>query len=263
MEHRLTRPVPKTQLWRILHALMLREMITRYGRNPAGYLWALAEPIGFIALLWLVFSQISHQPPVGNSFPLFYASGYIAFFWVNDIADVTGRAVHVNRPLLAFPPITPLDTVLARFCLQALTVLVVAAIVLGGLVWLTHGGVSIDVQPLMLAFFLAMLLGLGIGTFNCWAFSRWPIWERIWVIVSRPVFLISCVFFTFSALPNAVKEVLWWNPIVHIVGLVRAGIYPTYDPAHTTPGYVATLGGGFLLTGLWLICRRAHRIAEA
>lgn len=242
---------------------MLREMITRYGRNPLGYLWALAEPVGFIALLWLVFSQISHQPPIGNSFPLFYATGYIAFFCVNDIADVTGRAIHVNRPLLAFPPITPLDAILARFFLQALTVLVVGIVVLGGLVWFSHGGVAVDVRPLMLAFAMANLLGLGIGMLNCWAFSRWSVWERIWAIISRPVFLISCVFFTYSALPNAVKDVLWWNPVVHIVAMVRSGIYPTYDSAHATPLYVLMLGAGFLVSGLWLLSCRAQRIAEA
>ena len=199
----MSQPKIAMQPWRVLYALMLREMITRYGRSPAGYLWALAEPVAFIALLWLVFSQISHQPPIGTSFPLFYATGYVAFYWVNDIADVTGRAVHVNRPLLAFPPITPLDTILARFCLQVLTVFVVAVVVLGGMVMMTHGGVAVDLRPLMLAFGLASALGLGLGTLNCWAFARWPIWKRVWIIVSRPVFLISCVFFTFTALPNA------------------------------------------------------------
>ncbi|MEM7056121.1 MAG: ABC transporter permease [Pseudomonadota bacterium] len=258
----MSHPKLAFQSLRILHALMLREMITRYGRNPAGYLWALAEPVGFIALLWLVFSQISHQPPIGKSFPLFYATGYIAFYWVNDIADVTGRAVHVNRPLLAFPPITPLDTILARFFLQALTVLVVAMVVLGGLVLSSHEDISVNMRPLFLAYMLATGLGLSIGIFNSWAFARWPVWERVWAIVSRPVFLISCVFFTYAALPGAGKGVLWWNPIVHIVGLVRAGIYPSYDPVHVAPFFVATIGSGLLAAGLWLLRCRAHRIAE-
>ena len=250
------------QAFRVLHALLLREMITRYGRSPAGYLWALAEPIGFIVLLWLIFSQISHQPPVGKSFPLFYASGYIAFYWINDIADVTGRSVHVNRPLLAFPPISALDTILARFFLQALTVLVVAIIILGGLTALSDQGAPLNVQPILLAFFLAIGLGLGIGLLNCWAFVRWPLWERVWIITSRPVFLISCVFFTFQGLPPTAKEVLWWNPVIHIVGLIRSGIYPVYNPAHVEPAYVLYLAGGSLLFGLWMVRRRGHRLAE-
>lgn len=251
-----------SQNCRVLHALMLREMITRYGRSPAGYLWALAEPIGFIALLWLVFSQISHQPPIGKSFPLFYATGYIAFYWINDIADVTGRSVHVNRPLLAFPPITALDTILARFFLQCFTVLTVAAIVLGGLIVLAHSDARIDIRPILLAFALAATLGLGIGLVNCWAFARWPIWERVWAITSRPVFLVSCVFFTFQGLPSAAKEVLWWNPVIHVVGLIRSGTYTSYDPSHVAPEYVLALAMGFLVGGLWLVRRRAHRLAE-
>ena len=106
---------------RVLFALLMREMTTRFGRSAGGYLWALVEPVGFIALLSLAFSQIAHSPPIGRSFPLFYATGYIAFSFYNDIAALTGRAVQVNRPLLNYPAVTALDTVLARFVLQSLT----------------------------------------------------------------------------------------------------------------------------------------------
>ncbi|MEM6662293.1 MAG: sugar ABC transporter permease, partial [Pseudomonadota bacterium] len=106
------------RLLRVVHALMLREMITRYGSSRLGYLWAVIEPVGFIALLSVVFSQIAHAPPVGKSFPLFYATGYIAFHWVMETAGIVSRSIHVNRPLLVFPAVTPIDTLLARFLLQ-------------------------------------------------------------------------------------------------------------------------------------------------
>ena len=38
---------------RVLFALVMREMTTRFGRSSAGYLWALIEPAAFIALLSL------------------------------------------------------------------------------------------------------------------------------------------------------------------------------------------------------------------
>ena len=36
---------------RVLFALLVREMATRFGGTWAGYLWALIEPVAFIALL--------------------------------------------------------------------------------------------------------------------------------------------------------------------------------------------------------------------
>ncbi|MEM9140382.1 MAG: ABC transporter permease [Pseudomonadota bacterium] len=246
----------------VLHALMLREMITRYGRTSAGYLWALAEPVGFIALLSLIFTQITHKPPLGASFPLFYASGFLAYHWVADIADVTGRSVHVNRPLLSFPAITPLDTVLARFLLQALTGLVVAGVILAAILALDAPFARPDPAPLLTAFGLALCLGLGIGIFNVWAFAHWPFWERVWGILFRPVFLISCVFFTYGGLPGPVKEVLWWNPVIHLVGLMRAGLYPAYDAAYVMPGYVLALAGGLMCAGLLGLHRTSNRLVE-
>ena len=156
---------------RVLHALLLREMITRYGRTSLGYLWALLEPVGVIALLTLLFMQIAHAPPYGHSFALFYASGYLAFHWVIDIANVSARSVHVNRPLLAFPNVSALDTVLARFILQALTGLAVATVIFSAIFMLFDDRIALGAGALMQAFALALMLAFGIGLVNCWAFT--------------------------------------------------------------------------------------------
>ena len=50
--------VPLQRL-RVLFALMLRDMGTRFGRSAGGYLWAVAEPLGGILLLALAFSLCS------------------------------------------------------------------------------------------------------------------------------------------------------------------------------------------------------------
>lgn len=238
------------RLLRVVHALMLREMITRYGSSRLGYLWAVIEPVGFIALLSVVFSQIAHAPPVGKSFPLFYATGYIAFHWVMETAGIVSRSIHVNRPLLVFPAVTPIDTLLARFLLQALTVMIVAAIIFSVILSIFPDAVSIRFDALLTAFALAMALGFSIGTFNAWAFSQSKTWEFVWNLLSRPLFLTSCIFFTFAIMPLFVREVLWWNPIIHIVGLMRAGFYPVYDPSYVSPEFVGATCLGFLVTGL-------------
>ena len=56
---------------RAIGALILREMSTSNGRSPGGYLWAVLEPAGGIALLSLVFAAAFRNPPIGISFPMF------------------------------------------------------------------------------------------------------------------------------------------------------------------------------------------------
>jgi capsular polysaccharide transport system permease protein len=246
----------------VLFALLMREMTTRFGRSAGGYLWALIEPVGFIALLSLAFSQIAHSPPVGRSFPLFYATGYIAFSFYNDIAALTGRSVHVNRPLLNYPAVAALDTVLARFLLQVLTGLAVASLVFAGILAIFADPVHLKAVPLMLSFALGALLGLGVGLVNCSLFALSKSWELAYGVISRPLFLVSAVFFTFESLPAAAREVLWWNPLIHLVGLMRKGLYPTYDDAHVSVLYPLSLGLGTTALGLALMLACANRLVE-
>ncbi|MDH3668465.1 MAG: ABC transporter permease [Paracoccaceae bacterium] len=248
---------------RVLFALLVREMATRFGGSWAGYLWALIEPLAFIALLSLAFSQIAHSPPIGRSFPLFYATGYIAFSYYNDIAALTGRSIHVNRPLLSYPVVGPLDTVLARFLLQGLTGLAVAAIVFAGILAVFADQVQIRPLPLMASLALAALLGLGVGLVNCTLFAFSKTWELIYGVIARPLFQVSAVFFTFASMPAYVREVLWWNPIIHLVGLMRAGFYPAYDASHVSHVYVLALTLGLIVAGLAMMRVGSGRLAES
>lgn len=55
---------------RSVSALMLREMSTRYGRTPGGYIWAILEPLGMIIILGLAFALLVRVPAMGTSFLL-------------------------------------------------------------------------------------------------------------------------------------------------------------------------------------------------
>ncbi|MEM1299321.1 MAG: ABC transporter permease [Pseudomonadota bacterium] len=245
---------------RVLRALMLREMITRYGRASLGYAWAVLEPTAFIALLSLLFAQVAHSPPVGRSFVLFYATGYVGFHWFHDISSVTARSVFVNRPLLAFPPVTPLDTVIARFLLQALTAIATGAVIFGTILAVFADPIALDIRALMTAFALAAALGLGTGMANCWLFAQSRSWELVWGVISRPLFLISGVFFTFASLPGFARDALWYNPLIHVTGFMRAGFYPVYDASYADMGYVLGVAAALGVLGMAAIWRAPARL---
>ncbi|SHI07523.1 ABC transporter permease [Marivita hallyeonensis] len=255
---RLSRHTARPTLWRAVCALMLREMATSHGRVPGGYLWAVAEPLFGIALLSAIFAIGFQAPSLGTSFPLFYATGLLPFLAFSDITNKLAQALTFSRPLFAYPAVGVMDAILARFLLAAGTQIAVAALLLGGILFLSETRATPDIATLAQAAGCLMVLSLGTGMLNCLLIGLLPLWQRIWAIAMRPMFLISGVFFVFEAVPLPWRDLLGWNPLIHIVGLVRRGLYPGYDAGYVSVPYVLALGlGAALLAGIGLL--RWHR----
>lgn len=255
---RLSRCGRRFATGRVIVALILREMGTRYGRSPGGYLWAVLEPVGFIVILSVAFGLVMHTPPLGRSFLLFYATGFLPFHLYQSLQGTISASIRFSRPLLMFPAVTWLDAVAARFVLNLLTGLIVIGLVLAGILMFEGSRAMLDLPMLMLALGLTALLGLGVGTLNCLLFGLFPLWETVWGIAMRPLILISGVFFLVEDLPRLAQEVLWFNPLVHVIALMRAGIYPTYVPQYAAPLYPAVIGAVALALGM-LFLRAWHK----
>lgn len=268
------RPAPPTRprrapnglfrMVRTVAALILREIATTYGRSPGGYVWALADPILGIVLLTLVFQHAmgNTNPLLGSSFPLFYASGYIPFQMYHDIANKMAQSLRFSRPLLAYPAVTFVDALIARLILNTVLHVIVFTVLIGGIALIQGIPLVMNVGTVLHALGLATLLGAGVGTMNCFLIMRFPIWERAWSILTRPLFLMSGAFYTYELMPKVVQDVLWWNPVLHLVGLMRRGIYVVYPADYVSESYVVTLSLGLLVGGLLLMWRRYRDLLE-
>lgn len=253
-----TRPARRAATLRTILALMLREMSTTYGRSALGYLWAILEPVGGILLLTAVFSLAFRSPGIGTSFPLFYATGMLPFLAYLEISQKVSVALRFSKPLLFYPGVTFVDALLARFLVGLITQAMIAAVIFPVILIYENIDVIIDVPGVANGFAMASALGLGVGTLNCFLLSRYPIWERTWAILNRPLFIVSCIFFTFESVPLPYRDWLWWNPLVHSSGQVRGGIYVTYDATFVSPLYIYGLSVVTFALGL-LLLRRYHR----
>lgn len=243
---------------RTVLALMLREMSARYGRSPGGYLWALLEPLGAILLLSVAFSLISRHPSLGTSFVLFYATGYLPFSLYQSLSTVTARALGYSRALLLYPAVTWMDSVLARFILNTLTTVMISYILLSLIMLLTETRTVLEVGPILMAYAMAMVLGLGIGSLNCVLFGLFPAWEMVWSILSRPLFLASGILILYENMSVMLRNILWWNPLLHITGEMRKGFYPMYSASYSSPAYVFGIGLGLMALG-FILLGRYHR----
>lgn len=241
---------------------MLREMSTRYGRSPGGYVWTILEPVGGVAVLVLILvvGLRIRTPSLGVNFPIFYATGIMVLLLYQRITAAAANSIVFSKELLGYPGVTFIDAILARFLVHLLTMLVVAYIVLGGILLLFETRTLLDLPAILLALTMAATLGLGVGCLNAYLFPTFPLWESFWGMLTFPLFLISGIFYIYEDLPPIGQEILWWNPLIHITGQMRAGFYPTYTPSYVEPIYVFAFGLIPMALGLMLLRKHHLRI---
>lgn len=243
---------------RAISALILREMGTSYGRTPGGYLWALVEPLGMIILLAFAWSLLAKSPSLGTSFLLFKATGLLILTLATQLANLVGRAMLFSKALLFYPRITWIDAVLARFILNALVLCTVMSLILTGIVIYEGITTVLSWDRIALAVGFSALLGLGVGCLNCYLFQRFAAWQTAWAILTRPLFLISGVIVVYEDMPALAQAVLWFNPVLHLTGIMRDGFYPTYAPQYISITYLAVWIVVPMVIGL-LLLRQYHR----
>jgi capsular polysaccharide transport system permease protein len=250
------------QRLRVLFALVVREMGTRFGRSAGGYAWAIAQPLGGIMMLAIAFSLALRSPPLGSSFILFYSTGIIPFHLFNAMAKGVSGAVGSNRGLLTYPVVTPLDAILAKAALSFVTLLMVAVLLFSGIILVLGVHVNLELGPAALAFTLAALVGIGVGTLNCVLFGFFPTWKNVWGVLTRPLFIVSGIFFTFESVPPSFQAVLWWNPMVHVIAVMRTGFYGAYEPHFVSLPYVLGVAGITFSVGAYLLRRHSAFLIE-
>lgn len=245
---------------RAIGALMLREIYTSNGRTPGGFIWSILDPVAGLMIMTVAFALVFRDPPLGHSFALFYATGILPYTMFRGISMKVASSVTYSRQLLVYPAITFLDPIIARFLVNLFVELVAAYLILGVIFTLIEMPASIDVPLLMQGFALTAVLGFGFGVMLAYPFTRSPLWQTMWGLITRPLMIFSCVLFTFESVPDKFRWLFWYNPVTHTVGMVRDSIYPTYNAQYTLPIYPAALSLVTCALGI-LLLRRYYREA--
>ena len=132
-------------------------------------------------------------------------------------------------------------------------------LIFGGIITLYDTRAVLNYSHIATAICMAMTLGIGVGSLNCFLGSIFPLYERLWSIATRPLLLVSCVFYTFDSLPSNVRAILIYNPLVHVIGEMRRGFYPDYAGTYISITYVMLIGGIAGAFGLFFL-RRYYRV---
>jgi capsular polysaccharide transport system permease protein len=245
---------------RIIWALMLRELATRYGRNNLGFLWVIAEPLVFCAAVLLLWRAIRGPYENGLEVIPFVLTGYMPTILVRHMVMYSLNAVRVNSPLLYHRNITVLDLMLARVVLEFIGVTLGFFLIFGVLLAF---GLAKPPENLALAYegwFITAWVGFGLALVIGSVSEMQEVVERTIGVALYIVVPLSGTFFLADWLPTDARNAALVLPFLHCSEMIRAGFFGASVHPHYDAGYAAAWGAGLTLLGLLLIRHVRDRV---
>lgn len=230
--------------FRVVGALLLREIRTRFGKSQVGYLWALIEPTVFVATFVAIF-KLAHRAKVsGQSIEAFFMCGIILWLLFFNTQSKITVGFSANRNLLAYPQVTAYDIFVSRVILEWSTYLVIFIILTFVLILFN---INIDISSFLLiiyAFVVTVILGAGFGLIFCAMRYYIHSIDKFSSPVLRLVYFGSGPFYSVTSVPNPLRDILLLNPLVHLLEICRLGYFRSYHDTlvnYTYPLYFALI----------------------
>lgn len=238
---------------RVIWALLLREILTRYGRHNIGFLWLFVEPMLFtvgITALWTATKAVhgSHLPIVA-----FAVTGYSSVLLWRNMPARCVLAIEPNLGLLNHRNVRPLDIYLARLILEAAgagIAFVVLVLVFHFIGWLA---LPEDVLEVAAAWLMLAWMGTGLALFIGALSEFSESVEKLWHPMSYLLFPLSGAGFIVDVLPSEAQHYVLLLPMVHGVEMLREGYFGSQFVSHYSFSYMALWNAILTLLGLSLV----------
>lgn len=247
---------------RTLHALMMREVITRFGRDNLGVLWLVAEPMLFtlgVAALWTA-GGMNH----GSSLPIvaFAITGYSSVLLWRNCVNRCLMAIESNMTLLFHRNVKVIDLFLTRSVLEvagATGSFAILATFFTAIGWIEP---PVDILLVIFGWFMLAWFGTALSLLIGAATAYSHVVEKVWGPTAYLLFPMSGAAFMVDWLAPGFQKVVLLLPMVHGVEILREGYFGNSVKTHYDAGYMAICCLALSLAGLYLV-RDAGEKVEA
>ena len=244
---------------RTLFALLMREIISRYGRTNIAFLWLIVEPLILCTGVMIVWSFIRHD---SHGIPLvaFIVSGYMPLTLWRHISSHAVTCIRHNTPLYYHQSVRPLDVLFSSTMLEFLgtsmaLIVVVTTLRFAGLL---EPIARID---LLLAGWLFMAwLSFGIGTILAALAEQFDFVEKLVSPFQYLMLPISGCFFMVAWLPTWTQTLALYVPTVHCYEMFRAGLLGESVETHYSFTFLTLVCAATTAIGLTMMRRAAQEM---
>lgn len=216
---------------RVIKALMLRELTTRFGRENIGFLWIMVEPLLFAVLVGVMWRAMKGPVEHGVDIVTFVVSGYIPLVLFRSSVSRAVNSFTANSSLMYHRQIKILDLILVRFIIELVGHMMAYAFIALALGAFGLFPLPYDVGFLMLGWAYYALFTFAITLVIAPLSEMSEVLEKIMPVSTYLMVPFSGAFFLAGALSPAVASVVLWSPPVHGMEMMRYGIFgPSINP---------------------------------
>ena len=245
---------------RIIGALMMRETVTRYGRQGLGLLWLIGEPLLFCFGVIIMWSLIKPAYEHGVRIAPFIMTGYMCLLLLRHLVGANMNALQANGGLLYHRPVKVMHLYVSRCGLEIAGNTMAFFVVYLAMLAIRQVDPPHDLLLFYSGWFLLAFMGCGISFVFAGLALRYELFERVSPVLQYAMIPLSGVFTMMAWLPQHYRDILLKVPIPHTVEMVRAGMFGEFTPTYYDAGYAFAWAVALNFIGLVLLARAKHHL---
>jgi ABC-type polysaccharide/polyol phosphate export permease len=254
------------KLYKLLPPLLVRDIKERYAGSALGVFWTFLQPLLFILLYWLIFSQILKvkiQADTGEiPFLAFLLSGLLPWFALQE-GIVRGASSivdkrHILKKVIFPAELFPLVSVISAFIQHGIGIIIFLFVYF---IW--RGTVS-PPQLFAIAGLLSLQIvltsGLSLLVASLSVYLRDII--QILSIVFQVLFYVSPILYPITSVPKGFKTVIFLNPFTALIEAYHDVILYGRYPELSSLLYLLALTIGSAYIGIYMFRKLKSGFAD-
>jgi capsular polysaccharide transport system permease protein len=241
--------------FRVITALFLRELHTRFGRANLGYLWMVGEPMMFCVGVTIMWSAIRPASEHGVPVTAFVITGYVPLTMWRHCVGRSVKAFESNGSLLFHRQVTPLDIIAARLILEIYGACITFVLLSAAAMLLGYMEPPANLGLVYLGLMYEILFCIGTALIFASLSEQTEAIEKTISVISYLSLPFSGAFTMVDWVPIKFQSILLYSPQVHGFEMIRKGWFGSAVTAHYDIFYTTWLSFVLVIIGLALTLR--------
>lgn len=235
----------------LISQLIRRDLTTRYKRSVLGIIWTMLNPLGLMIIMTLAFQNLFNREAF---YSVYVLSGLLTFTFFTQTstaiiknlvwgADLFQR-IYIPRSSFA---IAAVGTAIINLLLSFVPLMLVKLVVQSPISW------QIVLFPIVILYLSCFSLGVGLIVSSLALYFH-DIAEMYQVLLTAWMYATP-VIYPYSTLSKPAQQILLFNPMMHMVELMRDSFYYNKTPSLNELLLVGAISSVTLIVG-WLLFSR-------